>query len=146
MSRRPRTILTIEGWCYLIGAAFFIGGAIVRSINLLVALAAMILATVVINWRWVAATMRRFDIHRQLPQSITAGDPLTIDIEVANHHARSAAWVLSIGDRIERLGAEKGATTWHPRVLVNHVPPRDSRRTSYRALLSRRGRYRLGPL
>jgi len=146
MSLRPRTILTIEGWCYLIGAAFFIGGAVVRTINLLLALAAMMLATVVINWRWVAATMRRFDIRRQLPQTITAGDPLTIEIEVTNQHSRGAAWVLSIGDRIERLGGEKGAAPWRPRVLVNHVPARETRRTSYRALLTRRGRYRLGPL
>lgn len=146
MNLRPRTILTIEGWCYLIGSAFFIGGAVVRNINLLVALAAMMLATVVINWRWVAATMRRFDIRRQLPQSITAGDPLTIEIDVTNQHPCRAAWVLSIGDRIERIGGEKETAAWQPRVLINHVPAHDNRRTTYRALLTRRGRYRFGPL
>jgi uncharacterized protein (DUF58 family) len=146
MSLRPRTVLTIEGWCYLVGAVFFIGGAVVRSINLLVALSAMMLATVIINWRWVAATMRRFDVRRQLPQTINAGDPLTIEIEVANQHSRRPAWVLSIADRIERIGGEKDTPVRHPRVLVNHIPARDTRRTTYRAVLTRRGRYRLGPL
>jgi uncharacterized protein (DUF58 family) len=106
----------------------------------------MMLATVIINWRWVASTMRRFEIRRQLPKNITAGDPLTVEIEVDNLHSRRAAWVMSIGDRIERIGGDKSASAWRPRVLVNHVPARDTRRTSYRALLTRRGRYRLGPL
>jgi uncharacterized protein (DUF58 family) len=146
MSLRPRTILTIEGWCYLIGSVFFIGGAVVRSINLLVALAAMMLATVLINWRWVAATMRRFEVRRQTPETITAGDPLTVEIEVINQHPRRPAWVVSIDDRIERIDGDKGGSPALPRVLVNHVPARDTRRTTYRAVLNRRGRYKLGPL
>ena len=67
MPLRRRAWLTREGWYYLAVLAFIIGGAVLRSVNLLVILAGMMIAPLLFNWRLVMASLMGLSIRRKLP-------------------------------------------------------------------------------
>ncbi|MEX2560982.1 MAG: hypothetical protein WD403_13760, partial [Pirellulales bacterium] len=69
-----RVAISREGWCYLVVMAFILAGALLRQINLLVILFGMLAGPMLASWRLVKATLRRLDVKRNLPDSISAGD------------------------------------------------------------------------
>ena len=56
MPLRRRAWLSREGWYYSFVLGFIVGGAVLRSINLLVALSGMMFALLFLNWRMVMAS------------------------------------------------------------------------------------------
>lgn len=143
---RYRISLTFEGWCYLGIAAFILAGAITRQINLLMILFGMLAGSMVMCWRVVKRTLRKIEVRRRLPESISAGDLLVVEFEAVNRRRRLPSWSLEISDRVVRESSEKRPTPLRTQTLVSYLPPGQSRLASYRGRLIQRGRYRFGPL
>lgn len=162
---RRRAWLTREGWYYVALLAFIIGGAVLRSVNLLVVLAGTLIAPPLFNWRLVMASLMELRVRRQLPGQAVAGEPLTVEFQVHNSRRWLSSWLVTVEDWITREGETKPRraqpnswTGWgfvrkhlqkrrsHARALIVHVPAGGTGGGNYRITLFRRGRYRLGPL
>ncbi len=176
MPVRRRAWLSREGVYYLGVLAFIVSGAVLRSFNLLVILAGMMMATLLLNWRIVMATLRGLVVRRKLPEQITAGEPLTLEITIENTRRSLGAWLVTVEDWVEREDeaqevrgqrsevrgrrSEVGwlRTWWHEvraalkldrtqaAALAAQIPARSTATTTYRITIPRRGRYRFGPL
>src|SRR5687767_8507990 len=108
MPVRRRAWLSREGFYYLGVLAFIVGGAVLRSFNLLVVLAGMMLAALLLNWRVVMATLRGLAVFRKLPEQVAAGEPLTVEINIQNTRRRLGAWLVTVEDWVERVGGGSG--------------------------------------
>jgi uncharacterized protein (DUF58 family) len=102
MPIRRRAWLTREGWYYLAVLAFIIGGAVLRSVNLLVILAGTMIAPLIFNWRLVMASLMGLVVRRHLPEQILAGEPLTVEVAVENTRWWMSSWLLTVEDWVER--------------------------------------------
>ena len=166
MPLRRRAWLSHEGWYYAAVLAFITGGAVLRSINLLVILAGMMIAPLILNWRLVMASLRGLVVSRKLPAQACAGEPLTVEIRLENKRRWMTSWLIVVEDWIERIdshdvrpaaGGWWGAAWqqltrllgWHrtrAEALVPQVAARSTATTTYNLTLGRRGKYRFGPL
>src|SRR5436189_233732 len=108
MPLRRRAWLTREGWYYLAVLAFIIGGAVLRSINLLVVLAGMMIGPLLFNWRLVMASLMGLVVRRELPAQVVAGDPLTVEITLENTRWWLSSWLVVVEDWVERQGTGVG--------------------------------------
>lgn len=138
-------LLTFEGCCYLVIAGFILAGAMARQINLLMILFGLLAGAFLVHWRLVSKMMRKIAVERKLPDSISAGDLLVVELIGANRR-RHGAWAIEATDRIEREApsAHGGATVGN--ALFSYLPGRGEGRTTYRGRLYQRGKYRFGPL
>jgi uncharacterized protein (DUF58 family) len=160
---RRRAWLTREGWYYLAVLVFIIGGAVLRSVNLLVVLAGTLIAPPLFNWRLVMASLNGLAVRRRLPAQIVAGEPLTVEIEIANSRRWLSSWLIVVEDWIRHSGEslplanqdcpkKKNWWQWLRRhkasahTLVTHVPAGGSAIGTYRLNIFRRGKYDFGPL
>src|SRR5687768_5295033 len=98
MPIRRRAWLSREGWYYLAVLTFIVGGAVLRSVNLLVILAGMMLAPPLLNWRMVMGNLGGLLVKRKLPEQICAGDPLTVELKVVNPRRWMSSWMLVLED------------------------------------------------
>jgi uncharacterized protein (DUF58 family) len=174
MPVRRRAWLTREGVYYLGVLAFIVGGAVLRSFNLLVILSGMMMAPLLLNWRIVMATLRGLVVRRKLPEQVSAGEPLTVEITVENTRRSLGAWLVTVEDWVERVGDQSevgsrrsgvgsrmslaGRWWWHAvraamgldrtraAAVAAQIPARSATTTTYRITIPRRGRYRFGPL
>ena len=67
---RRRAWLCQEGWYYVAVLGFIVGGAVLRSVNLLVVLAGVLIAPLLLNWRLVMAALWQVDVRRRIPTQI----------------------------------------------------------------------------
>src|SRR5213080_130141 len=142
---RRRAWLTREGWYYLAVLIFIIGGAVLRSVNLLVILAGTMIAPLLFNWRLAMASLTGLVVQRRLPAQILAGEALTVEIHVQNKRWWMSTWLLRVQDSIE--GPRPGvARATRANTMIAHVPAGGHALEMYRVTLHRRGRYRFGPL
>jgi uncharacterized protein (DUF58 family) len=172
---RRRAWLSREG-VYYAGVLLFIGGAaVLQSYNLLVALAGMMTAPLLLNWRLVMGSLRGLFVERRLPEQVPAGETLTVEIRLENVRWWMASHLVLVEDWIvwnESVSREKTGhsgrdrpmfkVTWrslwqlvrrllfpertHAEALAAQVPPRGGVTATYRVKLPRRGKYRFGPL
>ncbi len=149
MPIRRRAWLTREGWYYLALLTFVLGGAVLRSGNLLLILGGLMVGPLIFNWRLVIAGLTGLIVSRRLPPQIVAGEPLTIELSVENTRWWFSTWLLRIDDRLERVVENRGsarAKSITAEALVPHVPASGLAIGTYRLTLYRRGIYRFGPL
>ncbi|MEQ8791815.1 MAG: DUF58 domain-containing protein [Pirellulaceae bacterium] len=146
MIERRRIRICSEGWYYLLVLTFMVGGAVFRQANLLIVLTGLMVAPLLLNWRLTVSTVRRLSLRRRLPSRICAGEPLVVEIELTNHRRTLGGWAMVAQDQIMLEGplGEEFQTTVD--VVFPSAPAGASVRAGYRAELSRRGRYRFGPL
>jgi hypothetical protein len=102
MPLRRRAWLSREGWYYCGVLAFIVGGAVLRSINLLVILAGLMIAPPLLNWRLVMASLWGLVASRKLPEQICAGEPLVVEIAAENTRRRMTSWLVTIEDWAQR--------------------------------------------
>lgn len=140
------TTITREGGYYLLVLCFIIGGAILREVNLLVVLAGMMIGPLIFSWRWAGLSLANLSAARRLPARMSAGESLVVDVDVTNHRRRLSSYALIVGDHIERIQPKNsdGSATIDAGLPV--VRAENTSSTSYRCLITRRGRYRFGPL
>src|SRR5436309_3490770 len=135
MPIRRRAWLTREGWYYLAILAFIIGGAVLRSVNLLVILAGTMIAPLLFNWRLAMASLTGLVMQRRLPTQILAGEPLTVEIHVQNKRWWMSTWLLRIEDRIEggqELGDKREGRPLRAEAVIAHLPAGGEAIGSYR--------------
>ena len=111
MPLRRRAWLTREGWYYLAVLAFIIGGAVLRSINLLVVLAGMMIGPLLFNWRLVMASLMGLAVRRQLPAQVVAGDLLTVEITLENTRWWLSSWLVVVEDWVFRFSADPSGSS-----------------------------------
>jgi uncharacterized protein (DUF58 family) len=140
-----RVSICREGWVYFLVTLIVLAAAILRQINLLMAFFGMLAAVPLLSWRVVQASLKHLEVRRKLPECISAGDLLVVEIEAANGRRRLGSWALVVGDIVRRVGhdATKPLT---PQVMFTSVPAGQSRRMTYRGRLPDRGKYAFGPL
>jgi uncharacterized protein (DUF58 family) len=108
MPLRRRAWLTREGWYYTAVLSFIVAGAVLKSVNLLVVLAGMMIAPLIINWRMAMASLAGLTVRRKLPEQICAGEPLVVEVIVENPRRWMSSWMLTVEDWIERVEAGAG--------------------------------------
>lgn len=145
MTRRQVTRICPEGWYFLFVVTFIIGGAVLGQVNLLVVLAGLMIGPLLFNWRIVQLMLRQLEVRRKVPARVSAGDTATVVVTGLNRRRRLASWTVLVEDVVQRDG-EAPHTQQRIRLMLPYVPARGTRSTSYRVLLTRRGRYRFGPL
>lgn len=153
MVARPRIRLTREGRYYLFVLAFIVGGAVLREVNLLVVLAALMVGPLLFSWRAVVMMMRRMVARRQVASRVGLGETLVATVTLRNHRKSLAGWAYVATDHVRELtrvgpaldgaGAE---TTSKVDVYFPMLPAGEQRTVEYRLNFRRRGRYALGPL
>ncbi len=146
MARRPITTLCPEGWYYLFVIAFILGGAALRGMNLLVILAGALIGPLLFNWRLARLMLWRVRVERQLPARVFAGQTVTVSVVLHNDRSVLTSWAVMVEDQIRRVDTARLADADVVRIMIPRTAPRQIRSANYRALLSRRGGYRFGPL
>ena len=144
---KPNGRLSIcrEGWVFFLVTLIVLAAAILRQINLLMAFFGMMAGAPILCWRVVQASLKLLEVRRKLPECISAGDLLVVEIDVTNGRRRLGSWALLVGDTVRRVGDDKHPLL-HPNVLFTSVPASQSRRMTYRGRLPDRGKYSFGPL
>ena len=84
MSVRRRSAICREGYHYLLLLAFTLGLAVLLEANLLLVVAGMLCGPLLLNWRFAAKALRRVDLQRRVPDAVTAGEPLVVEIGLSN--------------------------------------------------------------
>src|SRR5687767_14691679 len=110
MPIRRRAWLSREGWYYSAVLAFILAGAVLKSVNLLVILAGMMIAPLIINWRLVMASLAGLTVRRKLPEHICAGESLTVEVSLQNSRRFMSSWMLIVDDwfeKVDRRGAKQ---------------------------------------
>ena len=133
--------ITLEGWLYLGVSCFILAGALTRQINLLMLLFGMLAGPLVISWRLVKSTLKKVEIRRKLPESVSAGDLLIVELAIINRRWRLGSWSVTVEDSLRRAGGALGEARTMARVLVPYLKPGEPYTATYRGRLPRRGRY-----
>ncbi|HEY4310704.1 MAG TPA: DUF58 domain-containing protein [Pirellulales bacterium] len=145
--RIPRLpTITLEGLCFITMLGFLLAGALVRQINLLLALFALLAGLPLVN-RWLVwATLRKLKVERRIPRSTSAGDLLLVELSISNLKKRLASWAVTVDDQIRRQGAGRDDAPISARTLFPYISSRGAAAQSYRGRIMRRGRYEFGPI
>lgn len=145
LRRMQHMSISFEGVVYLLVMAVVLSAAVVRQINLLMILYGVLAGPLLLSWRLVRRTVKDVDVVRHLPQTVVAGRPFSIELEVTNQKRRAGSFALWIHDELQRRSTanEKPVTS---DVYLPHVPGGETRKTSYQGVLERRGVYRFQPL
>lgn len=146
MLTRRYISLTREGVYYVVVLAFIVGGAVLREVNLLVLLAGMMIGPLLFSWRWAALSLANLSVVRRIPSTLAAGAPLVVELELTNHRRRITSYAIAITDTLTRIEPRAIDPPAHPQAIVPAARPESSATTSYRCMITRRGRYRFGPL
>ncbi|HND52739.1 MAG TPA: DUF58 domain-containing protein [Pirellulaceae bacterium] len=143
MSGSLHVRLVREGWYYALVLGFIVGGAVLREVNLLLVLAAMLIGPLVFSWRIAVSTVRGLTGERRMANRMHAGDSVLVEVAVTNPRPSLPAWMIVAEDRwrrVERTGVTSDLT--YARALVPHVGPSETSDGRYRLTIYRRGRYR----
>jgi uncharacterized protein (DUF58 family) len=148
---RLQTTVTREGWFYMAIVLIVFGGAVSKEVNLLLILAGMMFCPLLINWGAVRSTLRGLRVERQLPLRSSAGEVFSVGLTVADTRPRLSSWAVVVEEQIspECVPAKndrRRPAPLRPSVLFPYVQAGGEAKGSYRGALTRRGRYRFGPL
>lgn len=146
MAFRRKITLTGEGLIYLFVPAIVLTGAILREINLLVLLGGFLVWPLLFSYSTASGATRRIRFHRRLPAGVSAGDTFTVDLTIENQRRWGTSRAFALVDSIWREDRRRWNLFLRPSVLVSQIRPQDRTTVSYRGKLTRRGRYRFGPL
>ena len=145
ISRRYITICR-EGWYFIFVLSFILGGAVLRQVNLMMVLGGLMIGLMLLNWRFVAATLRNLQVRRMLPNRVCAGEIFTVDVVADNNRRWLDGWAITAEDSICKTNGSERRAASKVRALVAHARAGQSGRSSYRCCLNQRGVYRFGPL
>jgi len=146
-----RMSVTRPGWYYLAVVALVFAGAMMREVNLLLILAAMLCGPLLFGLWATLGELRDIRVTRRLPAGVAAGELLVGQVEVTNP-GRRGRWGIVVEDRLARAyvghdgeGHEVDRRR-SVRLLFPYIPAGETRRGAYRGRLLARGRYRVGPV
>jgi uncharacterized protein (DUF58 family) len=135
-----RVSLPRTGQFYLVIMILIFSGSLLGRSNMLMLVFSMMAGPFVING-WITYSMlKRTAVERAAPARVMAGDPMTVELVLANRKRVMSCWLMSVRDKIEN-----GEEQLEPSLLFARVPAGERQSGHYQVRLNRRGRYRLGP-
>lgn len=138
---RHRMAVTRAGIVYVIIMSVMFIGSILGKTNMLMFVFAMMIGPWVLNG-WIAFSMlRKTHAKRTLPRRATAGELVSVEIEVENQKWFFDSWLLTARDQ-----ATHDRDTLQPACLFVRIPARQKRRGHYFVRFAQRGRYRFGAI
>ena len=172
MGSNRKIRLTREGWSYLLVTLFVLGGALFREGNLLMLLTGLLTGLLCFGLVLSLINLRGLEVRRALPEGISAGDRLIVEISVTNRRRRWGSWSVTVADQVtlavegapakgqalslgwsqaeQRALAGKSNQRELPgsavSVLLPQILPGKTAQVAYQGRLLQRGRYRFGPL
>jgi uncharacterized protein (DUF58 family) len=141
---RRRVYLRPEGWYYLFVIVFVIGGAVLRNVNLLVALAGLMAAALILHWQLVLRSLSGLNVVRSLPGRLSAGDSLEVEVTIFHRAPRGTVWALEYCDRLERVDPPDSQPAIEVKLLFPRIAARHELTRRYHVAITRRGVYRFG--
>jgi len=148
--KRIRVHLTRLGKYYAILTAGIFLAAMVRQVNLLLLLAGLVSAPLFFSWFSARRNLYGIKVRRRLPQRVSAGDLLVVEIEAERTIRYGQNWLITLTDRISRNGEAfdqpPGAADPPPRVTFFSLSHGVGQIAAYRGRLLERGRYVFGPI
>lgn len=146
LTERVKVFLTREGGIYLIVWMFITSGALLRNINMLVLMAAVMIAPLLIGWRLNLAMLRRLRCKRRVPKIAFAQEAFDVNWELHNDRAKLATWQLVVQDQGQRVFEDgRKSTSQVVQMLFRLICPQETGYQNYRATISNRGAYSFGP-
>jgi uncharacterized protein (DUF58 family) len=142
---RARTIVCIEGIYYTIVMVFIFSAAMLRQLNLLILLFAAMLVALLWNWRTVVVSLRGMQVQRSVPEAVSAGDRIVVEMRVTNTKRRLASWAVLVEDTLTFLDPHRPWST-RAAVLFTRIAGGETQTQAYEGQLHQRGRYQLGPV
>lgn len=138
---KQRTRLTQEGWCFVVVLALVTVRASMKDINLMLAFAGMMVGVLYFNWFALRMMYRRLTIRRRMPESISAGDTVTIELEADCPHRATA---VEIEDSFQLAGSTRREDQARGVAIFPQVVRGQTARAEYRVRFGRRGKYEFG--
>ena len=146
MTRLWRTRLSREGVYYCLVVLAVLSGAVGRQLNLLMLVGSVLAGPFFFSLIYGRLALRRLAVERKLPSHLHAAARLAVDVSVTNHRRWLGVWGVEVQDVVQREGARGSAVEVPAAVFFTHISAGETSHTHYSARLTRRGRYRLGPL
>jgi uncharacterized protein (DUF58 family) len=119
-----------------------LGGAL-RGFNLLLVLAGLLVAALIMQWRWSRRSVEEISLQRRLPTEAFAGRPFRVRYRLRNQSRWMPVWMIRIEDKIESVDRSERAVAIcgvgvisAGRTVVPHCD----------CTITRRGRYCFGPV
>ena len=137
-----RVYLRVEGWYYIFVIVFVVGGAVLRNVNVLVALAGLMAAVLILHWQLVLRSLSGIDVIRSLPVRLCVGDPLEVEVTVLHRGRRGSAWALEFTDYLQRIDPPDDEPASEVKLLFPRIVAGQELTRRYQCALSRRGVYR----
>jgi uncharacterized protein (DUF58 family) len=137
---RHRVSLPRTGQFYLVIMILIFSGSLLGRSNMLMLVFSMMAGPFVING-WITYSMlKRTAVERVAPVRVMAGEPMTVELVLANRKRLMSCWLMSVRDTIENADEHL-----EPALLFARVAAGERQSGHYQARLNRRGSYRLGP-
>ena len=135
--------LTRLGFHFLFVGAFAMLGGSLRGFNLLLVLAGVLVGTLVMQWRWSRRSVDAISVRRRSPNQAFASSSFRVRYRLSNHSRFMPVWMIRVEDQIERIGhADKSTAVCG----VGVISARQTVMPHYDCVVTRRGRYRIGPV
>ena len=105
MRTRRQTRMCRAGWYYLLIVALVLSGALLREVNLLLLLAAMLIGPWLLSRSLAGMTLRGLNAQRKLPHGVCAGDLLVAKVFLTNSRRHLGSWAVVAEDSLTRTTA-----------------------------------------
>lgn len=125
-----KTVMTAEGWLYLVILAFISAGAVLRNVNLLILMSGMMIAPLIINWRLGVLRARTLRAKRSLPYRVHAKAMIGVQWLCFNRSA-VPAWGIEV---IDSLSQNKADGSSKSNLAEDHMETASFRERVFRSL------------
>lgn len=99
--KKIETVLCQDGFALVAVGGLLVFSAAARGVNLLLALGAMFVGFLVLDYFWGARSLRNLRVSRKLPDSIYVGEPFYVEIELDATKCRASSWAIVVEDEWE---------------------------------------------
>ncbi|MGI9473423.1 MAG: DUF58 domain-containing protein [Rubripirellula sp.] len=140
---RRKHRLTRLGFHFLFVGSFAMLGGALRGFNLLLVLAGLLVGALIMQWRWSRRSVEAISVKRRMPSEAFAGKPFRVRYRLRNYSQFMPVWMIRIEDRIESVDGNDQALAV---CGVGVISAKQTVVPHYDCLITRRGRYNLGPI
>lgn len=141
-----RTIVTREGYCYLVVVGVLLFAGWYQQVNLILLVATLAAGPFLTSWLGSRTFLKGLSVIRRVPSYVFSGDPLTLHYTLENDRRWTSALALFLEDALVPVDRSAAGPTLAPRVFFPRVPRLDRSRVRWQGQSPRRGRYRFRDL
>lgn len=140
---RRRQRLTRLGSHFVFVGTFAILGGSLRGFNLLLVVSGLVVAAMLVQWRWVRREIESVSLQRRLPDWAFAGVPFRVRFQLSNTSRWLPLAMLRIDDSVAEVGGGSDASA---ACGASFVRPAQTVSPHYECRIAKRGRYTFGPM